>query len=150
MPYGMLQGMQAKSDGRFNKQKESDRQLGIVAETGRSTKMMQGHFEDKLHQKKEDKRLRLDTSNRGLNLHKFTDLKYKNGALNVTKEGLKKYMDDGPERKQLSHHSKPIQKNRLSYLEIKAKQDVNSEFGTGKKYKKSRGSNAKLNKKYKK
>ena len=146
----MLQGMQKKSESRFKNQAESDRKLGIVAETGRNKKMMQGHFEQKLHKKKEDKRLRLDTSNRGLNFHKFTDLRYKDGALNVSREGLKKFTDDNYSAPKLSHHSKPIAKNKLSYDQIKAKQALNPEFATGKKFKKNRGSSSKLNKKYKK
>ena len=62
-----------------------------MAESGRITKMMQGYFERRVHEKKEDKRMRLDTSNRGMNFHQHTDLKYKNGALNVTKEGMFKF-----------------------------------------------------------
>ena len=40
-----------------------------MAESGRITKMMQGYFERRVHEKKEDKRMRLDTSNRGMNFH---------------------------------------------------------------------------------
>ena len=77
--------MNKKSQDRFNHKKQEDKKAGIIAETGRNQKMMQHYFEQKMHQKKEDKRMRLDTSNRGLNLHRFTELKYKDGALNVSK-----------------------------------------------------------------
>ena len=48
---------------------------------------MQTYFERKEYVKKEDKRLRLNTD-RGMNLHRFTDLKYKNGALTLSKDKL--------------------------------------------------------------
>ena len=141
----MLQGMQKRSGDRFDQKREQDRKSGVVAETGRSTKMMQGYFEHKLHQKREDKRLRLDTTNRALNFHKFTDLKYSNGALNVSKEGVKNFTSDskGP---QMSHHSKPIQKKKLTFEQIKKHRETVPEFATGKKFKRAKGSSKKLNK----
>jgi len=51
---------------------------------------MQGYFEKKEWQKKEEKRLHLNTD-RGMNLHRFTELKYKNGALHLSKNSIKKY-----------------------------------------------------------
>ena len=48
----------------------------------------------KEHVKSEDKRLRLNTD-RGINLHRHSDMKYKNGALNISKDNLKKYLGDG-------------------------------------------------------
>ncbi len=57
---------------------------------------MQTYFDKKEYKKKEDKRLNLNTD-RGINFHRYTDLKYKNGALNVTKEGLRKFTQDGPD-----------------------------------------------------
>ena len=55
---------------------------------------MQTYFERKEHVKKEDKRLRLNTD-RGMNFHRHTDMKYKNGALTISKENLQKYIGDG-------------------------------------------------------
>ena len=55
---------------------------------------MQTYFERKEHVKKEDKRLRLNTD-RGMNMHRYSHMKYKNGALNISKENLKKYIGDG-------------------------------------------------------
>tara|TARA_B110000285_G_C14782181_1_gene449066 strand:+ start:173 stop:514 length:342 start_codon:yes stop_codon:yes gene_type:complete len=94
MPYSMLQGMQKKSVDRFKDQKESDRQLGIVAESGRNKKMMQGYFERRHTEAREDKLARKDTSNRGLNLHRHTEMKYKNGALNISKHGMHQFMSN--------------------------------------------------------
>ena len=108
-------------------------------------KLMQGYFEKKLHIKKEEKRLRLNTD-RGMNFHRFTDMRYKDGALNVSKEGVKKYTSEESVRPQLSHHSKEIKKQKLSYDEIMKARAHNPEFGTGKKYKRSKGSSKKLNK----
>ena len=46
--------------------------------------------------KKEDKRLNLNTD-RGMNLHRFTELKYRDGALVLAKDHVKKYeSDSGP------------------------------------------------------
>ena len=68
-------------------------------------RLMQGYFEKKEQIKKEEKKLRLGVQ-RGLNLYRFTDLKYKDGALNISKEGIKKFTDERPTA--LSHHSKSI------------------------------------------
>ena len=59
---------------------------------------MQGYFEKKEWQKKEEKRLHLNTD-RGMNLHRFTELKYKNGALHLSKNSIKKYTQDQDEGK---------------------------------------------------
>lgn len=46
LPYKMLQGMRNKSVDRFKTQQESDRKLGILADTSRGEKrVMQGFFE---------------------------------------------------------------------------------------------------------
>ena len=78
-----------------------------------------------------------------------TDLKYKNGALNVTKEGMYKFTHEHGDAPRLSHHSKNIKKKEKvvhSYDYIKQQQQRgNDEFGTGKKYKRVKGHNAKLN-----
>ena len=102
---------------------------------------MQTYFEKKEYVKKEDKRLRLNTD-RGMNLHRFTDLKYKNGALTLSKDKLKKYTSDGGPP--VSDKSKGIKKNRLTYEEIKKQREENPEYATGKKYKRSKGAQKKL------
>ena len=87
MPYGMLQGMQKKSKDRYNAQREQDRNLGIVAESGRSKKLMQTYFEAKENVRREEKRMNLNTD-RGLNLHRYTQAKYRDGALNFSKRAV--------------------------------------------------------------
>ena len=146
--------MQKKSHDRLNQRQEQDRKLGIIAETGRSKKMMQHYFENKIFQKKEDKRLRMDFSNRGLNLHRHTDFKFKDGALNlVDKEKVKFYSSDKDDQDQsksafgILDSSKQIRKQRLTYDQIQKERLKNPEFGTGKKFKRSKGSSKKLNKK---
>ena len=49
---------------------------------------MQGYFERRHTEAREDKLARKDTSNRGLNLHRHTEMKNKNGALNISKHGM--------------------------------------------------------------
>ena len=102
---------------------------------------MQTYFEKKEYVKKEDKRLRINTD-RGMNLHRFTDLKYKNGALTLSKDKLKKYTGDH-DHVPLKKDSKGIKK-RLSYQDIMAEREMNEEYATGKKYKRSKGSQKKL------
>ena len=72
--------------------------------------MMQGYFERRHNEAREDKLARSDTSNRGLNLHRFTDMKYKNGALNISKEGMRKFESEKVERMNLNLNSKVIKK----------------------------------------
>ena len=54
---------------------------------------MQSYFERKEYIKKEEKRLHLNTD-RGMNLHRFSELKYKAGALVLSKDGVKKYSSE--------------------------------------------------------
>ena len=110
--------------------------MGIVAESGRQKKMMQTYFEKKDHQSREDKRLRIN-SDRGVNLHRYTDFKYRNGALHLSKDMLKKYTDDGPsDINKVSDKSKGIGKKKYTYEEIVKRRELNPEFATGKKFKK--------------
>ena len=109
---------------------------------------MQTYFEKKDYIHREDKRLRLNTD-RGVNLHRFTDFKYRKGALTLSKNILKKYTDNGPDRKpKVSDKSKGIGKKKYSYEEIVKRREDNPEFATGKKFKSQRGQNGKLNKKH--
>ena len=101
---------------------------------------MQTYFERKEYVKKEDKRLRLNTD-RGMNLHRFTDLKYKNGALTLSKDKLQKYTGDY-DRVPIKKESKNIKKR--SYEDIMKQRSENPEYATGKKYKRSKGSQKKL------
>jgi len=54
---------------------------------------MQSYFKTKSFQKKEIKRLNLDTD-RGINLHRFSDFKFKGGSLIMSKNSLKEYKDE--------------------------------------------------------
>ena len=54
---------------------------------------MQSYFKTKSFQKKEIKRLNLDTD-RGINLHRFSDFKFKGGSLIMSKNALKEYKDE--------------------------------------------------------
>ena len=49
---------------------------------------MQNYFEKKDLDKREEKRLRLDTSERGINWHQLSLGKFKNGALHFSKTSL--------------------------------------------------------------
>ena len=51
---------------------------------------MQNYFEKKDEVKREEKRLRLDTSNRGLNMHQLSLGKFKNGALHFSQSSLER------------------------------------------------------------
>jgi hypothetical protein len=57
-----------------------DRKLGIVGDSHRQKGFMQSYFERKERDKSEIKGLNLD-KDRGINFHKFTGGKYKDGAL---------------------------------------------------------------------
>ena len=49
---------------------------------------MQGYFEQRHHEQIEARRLNKDTE-RGINLHAHSAAKYRDGALNLTKEGIR-------------------------------------------------------------
>ena len=85
----MMQGMQKKSVDRFKEQVSMDKKLGILADTSRGDKrVMQGYFEQKHHEAIEAKRLNKDTE-RGINLHQHSAAKFRDGALNITKQGIR-------------------------------------------------------------
>ena len=86
-----------------------------------------------------------------MNLHRFSELKYKNGALHLSKNSIKKYTQGEDDNKvKVSEKSKGIKKNnKLSYQEILKEREKNSEFATGKKYKRAKGAAKKFMKKKK-
>ena len=84
LPYKMLMGMQKKSLERKQNRQRDDKAASIVGGSGRDSKLMQNYFEKKDEDKREEKRLRLDTSERGLNYHQLSLGKYKNGALHFS------------------------------------------------------------------
>ena len=69
LPYKMLMGMQKKSLERKQNRERDDKSARIVGGSGRDNKLMQNYFEKKDEEKREEKRLRLDTSERGVNYH---------------------------------------------------------------------------------
>ena len=76
--------MQKKSLERKQNRQRDDKAASIVGGSGRDSKLMQNYFEKKDEDKREEKRLRLDTSDRGLNYHQLSLGKYKNGALHFS------------------------------------------------------------------
>ena len=125
--------MQKKSVDRFKEQSSMDKKLGILADTSRGDKrVMQGYFELKHHEHLEAKRLNKDTD-RGINLHMHSAAKFRDGALNLTKEGIRKIEGrDGNN----NHHKK---QHKKSYEEIKQVRDSNPEYMTGKRFRKKKG-----------
>ncbi len=89
LPYKMFSGMQKKSVERFKDQRDMDKKSGIVADSSRNApkKIMQSFFEKKQGEKEEMKKWNLDKE-RGLNLHLHSGAKFKDGALNLTKQGI--------------------------------------------------------------
>ena len=69
LPYKMLMGMQKKSIERKDTREREDKDARIIGGSGRQNKLMQNYFEKKDSDKREEKRLRLDTSERGINWH---------------------------------------------------------------------------------
>jgi len=89
-----------------------DKKLGILADTSRGEKrVMQGYFEQRHREQLEAKRLNKDTE-RGINLHAHSAAKYRDGALNLTKDGIR--MIEG--RRKEGGHKKNYGKK--SYEEI--------------------------------
>ena len=140
MPFKMYQGMAKKSKERMEKQKIDDKHLGIVGSSGRNKKIMQKYFEVKEAQKKEDKRLNLGTE-RGINWHAHSAFKFKDGALQLTKDGLK---SSGLTESEISKSSlgkrKEGERKKWTYEEIQKERESNPEFRSGKKFKKLKGS----------
>ena len=90
LPYKMLMGMQKKSIERKQSRDREDKDARIIGGSGRNNKLMQNYFEKKDDVKREEKRLRLDTSNRGLNMHQLSLGKFKNGALHFSQSSLER------------------------------------------------------------
>ena len=65
----MMQGMNKKSLERRDSKKHEDSEARVIGESSRKKKLMQNYFEKREDEMKEEKRLRLDTSGRGLNWH---------------------------------------------------------------------------------
>ena len=66
-----------------------DKKLGIIADTSRGDKrVMQGYFEMKQKEQIEAKKQNRD-SDRGMNLYVNSAAKYRDGALNLSKQGIK-------------------------------------------------------------
>ena len=91
LPYKMLQGMNKKSLERASKRDDDDKQGRVIGESSRQKKLMQNYFEKREDERKEEKRLRLDTSERGLNWHQMSLGKYKNGTLYFSKDALARF-----------------------------------------------------------
>lgn len=156
IPYKMLQGMKNKSLERRDKQQHDDKQGRVVGESTRKKKLMQNYFEKKDEQLKEEKRQRLDTSERGLNWHQMSLTKYKNGTLYFSKSALER-MENGDmlggayksaagvnKDGEVRFGKEKVEKKKHTYAEIKQIREVNPDYMTGKKHKKSRGSMGKL------
>lgn len=127
--------MQKKSLDRSHAQKDMDRKLGIIADTSRlgPKKIMQSHFERKEEVKKELSKSNMD-KDRGINLHLHSAAKYRDGALNLTKEGIRKIEGDESTDKRRTGPKK-----RKTYDDIQKVREDNPEYMTGKKFKKKRG-----------
>ena len=84
MPYKMFQGMRQKTVQKLHKQKEEDKNLGILGDSSRSQKVMQKYFDEAQQRKQKDKEMRVNNmENRGVNLHAGTGAYYKDGALMI-------------------------------------------------------------------
>ena len=121
---------------------------------------MQNYFEKKDEDRREEKKLRLDTSERGINWHQLSLGKFKNGALHFTKNSLER-MEKGDQfggayKTGPSTHT-PTDKVKIgqeikerkkyTYTGIMESRAKNEEYLTGKRFSKSRGSMGKLHKK---
>ena len=165
LPYKMLQGMNKKSLERKDKREFDDKQGRVVGESSRNKKLMQNYFEKKEHQRKEDKRLRLDTSQRGMNMHQMSLGKYKNGTLYFSKSALERLdkgdllggaykgagvIDPKDSDEKIRFGKVKKEKKTHSYAEIMKERESNADYMTGKRYKKSRGAMGKIHQKGKK
>eukprot|EP00347_Sterkiella_histriomuscorum_P009773 403339948 len=136
LPYKMMQGMQKKSLDRAHQQKDQDKKLGIIADTSRlgPKKMMQSYFEKKDVEQKHIQRQNLD-KDRGINFHLYSAAKFRDGALNLTKEGIRQIESDEP----ITRITKHGNQSRKSYDEITKQRESNPEFMTGKRFRKKKG-----------
>ena len=161
LPYKMLQGMKKKSLERRDTREFDDKQGRIIGESSRSKKLMQNHFEKKDELLKEEKRLRLDTSERGINWHQMSLGKYKNGTLHFSKSALERFEKgdvlggaynsvgySGGEIDTRIGRTK-IERKKHTYAEIMKKREEDADYMTGKRFKKARGSMGKIHQKFK-
>ena len=131
--------MQKKSVQRYTNREKSDKTAGIIGDSGRNKKLMQGHFEGKEDARREAKRLRLDTSNRGINWHQESIATYKKGALHISKDNIAAL-----ERGDLSSgyqggttiklRPEERKKKEFSFKNIQKVREDNPEHMQGKKY----------------
>ncbi len=89
LPYKMFAGMQKKSLERKHDQDRQDHQARVIGDSSRNTKLMQNYFEKRHSEEQEIKKQRLDISDRGINWHKESVAKFKNGALHVSKDAIR-------------------------------------------------------------
>ena len=153
--------MKKKSLERRDKRDLDDKQGRVIGESSRSKKLMQNHFEKKDELLKEEKRQRLDTSERGINWHQMSLGKYKNGTLHFSKSALERFEKGdvlGGAYKSVGYTGAEIdtrigktkiERKKHSYAEIMKKREDNPDYMTGKRYKKSRGSMGKIHQKFK-
>ena len=127
-----------------------------MGDSSRKKKLMQNYFEKRDDEAREEKRMRLDTSERGLNWHQMSLGKYKNGTLYFSKQALERlekgdvlggaYKGSGVI--QSSEVAKigreKVERKKHSYAEILKKREDNPDYMTGKRHAKSRGSMGKL------
>ena len=90
LPYKMFAGMQKKSLERKQTRDHSDHQARVIGDSSRNTKLMQNYFEKKHAEEQEVKKQRLDISDRGINWHQQSVAKFKDGALHVSKDAIRK------------------------------------------------------------
>ena len=164
LPYKMLMGMQKKSIERKESREKEDKDARIIGGSGRGNKLMQNYFEKKDVDKREEKRLRLDTSNRGDNLHQLSLGKFKNGSLHFSKEALermekgdllggayKKHGDltarEKRENEQIKIGKDIREKKPKTYVGIMSDREKNPEYMTGRRFAKPKGAMGKLHKK---
>jgi len=163
LPYKMFTGMKNKSLERNNNLKNADRISGVVGSSGRDNKLMQNYFIKGEQSKKLEESKRLDLDKRGVNWHQNSLGVYRDGAINFSKEAIKR-MEQGDiyggafkkadNRTPTDDSVVKIRKEkkervRLNYDDImKAKED-NDEFRTGKKFRKVRGAAGKIHRKHK-
>lgn len=115
-----------------------DRKLGILADTSRSDKkVMQGYFEQKHNDQLEAKRLNPSGTERGMNLHLYSAAKFRDGALNLTSEGINKI--EGKEKMRKKNHLGASRKQKRKFEDIVKVREDNPEYMTGKKFQKKRG-----------
>ena len=162
LPYKMMQGMNKKSLERKDKQQNDDTQGRVIGESSRKKKLMQNFFEQRDSDRREEKRLRLDISERGTNYHQMSLGKYKNGALHFSKSALERlekgdilggaYKSAGviQDNTETRIGRSKIERKKHTFADIQKKRETNPDYMTGKRHKKSRGSMGKIHQKGKK